>query len=93
MNQIGMPKRVKFPLGDGTHQVVRIAVVDNNAHRMFGYNPLTNRLEDMTDLESLVRDSASMGFAAPVLILANSPQLEISVAEGPGGPFSPPKRE
>ena len=44
-------KRVKFPLGDGTYQVVRIVVVDNNAHRMFGYNPLTNRLEDMSDLE------------------------------------------
>ena len=48
---IEMPKRVKFPLGDGAYQVVRIAVVDNNAHRMFGYNPLTNRLEDMSDLE------------------------------------------
>ena len=51
MNHIEMPKRVKFPLGDGTYQVVRIAVVDKNAHRMFGYNPLTNRLEDMSDLE------------------------------------------
>ena len=47
-------KRVKFPLGDGTYQVVRIVVVDNNAHRMFGYNPLTNRLEDMSDLEIVV---------------------------------------
>ena len=51
MNRIEMSKRVKFPLGDGTYQVVRIAVVDNNAHRMFGYNPLTNSLEDMSDLE------------------------------------------
>ena len=54
MNHIEMPKRVKFPLDDGTYQVVRIAVVDNNAHRMFGYNPLTNRLEDMSDLEVVV---------------------------------------
>ena len=51
MNHIEMPKRVKFPLGDGTYQVVRIAVVDHNAHRVFGYNPLTNKLEDMSDLE------------------------------------------
>ena len=51
MKDAGTPKRVKFPLGDGTYQVVRIAVVDDNAHRMFGYNPLTNRLEVMTDLE------------------------------------------
>ena len=54
MNHIEMTKRVKFPLGDGTYQVVRIAVVDNNAHRMFGYNPLTNRFEDMSDLEVVV---------------------------------------
>ena len=46
-----MPKRVKFPLGDGTYRVVRIAVVDNNAHRMFGHNPLANRLEDVSGLE------------------------------------------
>ena len=51
INYIEMPKRVKFPLGDGTYQVVRIAVVDHNAHRVFGYNPLTNKLEDMSDLE------------------------------------------
>ena len=51
MNHFETAKRVKFPLGDGTYQVVRIAVVDDNAHRMFGYNPLTNRLEDMSDLE------------------------------------------
>ena len=51
MNHIETPKRVKFPLGDGTYQVVRIAVVDNNAHRVFGYNPLTNKLENMPDLE------------------------------------------
>ena len=51
MNHIETPKRVKFPLGDGTYQVVRIAVADNNAHRVFGYNPLTNKLEDMSDLE------------------------------------------
>ena len=51
VNPIETPKRVKVPLGDGTYQVVRIAVVDNNAHRMFGYNPLTNRIEDMSDLE------------------------------------------
>ena len=51
MNHIEMSKRVRFPLGDGTCQVVRIAVVDNNAHRMFGHNPLTHRLEDMSDLE------------------------------------------
>ena len=51
MRDVETPKWVKFPLGDGTYQVVRIAVVDNNAHRMFGYNPLTNRLEDMSELE------------------------------------------
>ena len=51
MNHVEMPKWVKFPIGDGTYQVVRIAVVDNNVHRMSGYNPLTNRLEDMSDLE------------------------------------------
>ena len=51
MKDMGTSKRVKFPLGDGTYQVVRIAVVDNNAHRMFGYNPLTNRLEDVSGLE------------------------------------------
>ena len=53
MNPVEMPKRVKFPLGDGSYQVVRIAVVDNNTHRMFGYNPLTNRLEDKSDLEAV----------------------------------------
>ena len=53
MNHIETPKRVKFPLGDGTCQVVRIVVVDNNAHRVFGYNPLTNKLEDMSDLEAV----------------------------------------
>ena len=51
MEDFEKPKRVKFPLGDGTYQVVRIAVVDKNVHRMFGYNPLTNKLEDMSDLE------------------------------------------
>lgn len=51
MEDAGTPKRVRFPLGDGTYQVVRIVVVDNNANRMLGYNPLTNGLEDMSDLE------------------------------------------
>ena len=68
MNHIEMSKRVKFPLGDGTYQVVRIAVVDNNAHRMFGYNPLTNRLEDMSDLEVIGWGLASQGSAGGFIL-------------------------